>query len=56
MFSIIKQIIAYTQSGQYTQTEDSVCLYVSACMFIIIFIVMLDWTRNLFRSLFNRLK
>lgn len=56
MFSIIKSIIGYTQSGQYIQTEDSAILYLSCTMFIIIFVVMLDWTRNLFRSLFNRLK
>lgn len=56
MFSIIKQIIAYSQSGNYIQTEDSVILYVSACLFLIIFITMLDWVRNLFRSLFNRLR
>lgn len=56
MFSIIKQIIQYVQSGNYMQTEDSVILYTSAVLFLIIFITMLDWVRALFKSLFNRLK
>lgn len=56
MFNILWQIIGYTQAGSYTQTGESTVLYTVCTLFLIIFVFMLDWTRNLFRSLFNRIK
>ncbi len=56
MFDILWQIIGYSQSGSYQTTGESTVLYLSCAVFIIVFVTLLDWTRNLFRSLFNRIK
>lgn len=57
MYTIIQNIIGLTQTGTQTITSlQQQYLYIAGCTFVILMIILLDWTRGLFRSLFNRLK
>lgn len=56
MYSIINNIIGYTQSTQYASTYDQYCWAACVCLILILTIITADWLRQLFKSFINKIR
>lgn len=56
MFNLVKQIIDYTQTSQYSSTIDGYMVWACCAIMVILTIVFCDWLRLLFRALIHKLR